>query len=175
MRVLCSHYCTDIFIILGVLEMKKISLTTILATMLLLNGCNSVVDSGDGNKANRGTVANSSSSVYFDSFGTIPLVSGVSDYIIRLHNDGEEDYKIVSAHLTPVVEDGTTGATLDTNNCEKLSRHSQCGFILKYPANNTSSYILSAEVENSLHNRETIQASLISDQSQGSGTVVNFS
>ncbi|AUR51929.1 DUF1566 domain-containing protein [Aquella oligotrophica] len=157
--------------------MKNILLFVLVGTVLA--ACNSAAPGAKGalvEVPDVTTTANDSK-VYFDTFAAIPKVATPSNYIIRLHNDSNDSYQIVSATLSPLLvsDKNKALATLDKNNCSTITRHSQCGFILNFPANNTASYTLTTVVEDSSHKQHTIKSFLISDQNKSGANGINYS
>lgn len=159
--------------------MKKVLMSIFVST--ILGACNSAAP---GTKTILNEVSEEKPSttnnphIYFDSFAPIPKVATSSSYIIRLHNDDLSDYRIISASLIPLAN-GTSNnkpqARLDKNNCDVLTKHSQCGFILNYPANNTASYALNVVVEDNNHKQQTIRTVLLSEQNKSGASGINYS
>lgn len=157
--------------------MKIILTATFTALAVLLSSCTSSPESSrNSDRRNPLGQTDLGSQVYFDSFGTIPKVANHSSYMVRLHNDSSRNYKIISAQLSPVTKGvNSSAARLDQNNCVELAAQSHCGFILNYPANNTTSYILTAEIENSQHQREIIKTALLAGNANSTKNGISYS
>lgn len=127
-----------------------------LSKLLLVSGfsyslaaCDGGGSSGGGAQVDdpTGEVVASTSVVYFDSLGRIPVSEKDATYLIRLHNPTATNYTLTNVSLINDITDSIESTNLlASTKCQALPANGECSFELKYKAQTKGAYRLVVEL-----------------------------
>ncbi|TXI92248.1 MAG: hypothetical protein E6Q33_07530 [Neisseriales bacterium] len=114
------------------------------------------------------------SSIYFDSFGKIPVSAQDASYWIRLHNNGSTDYTITSVSIIDDIKRAKAENLSVTANCSLLSANGECSFQLHYVANTHGAYRIVAELLDKAGKKHTISQVIVTGAEVSNTAPINM-
>lgn len=114
------------------------------------------------------------SSIYFDSFGKIPVSAQDASYWIRLHNNGSTDYTIASVSIIDDIKRAKAENLSVTANCSLLSANGECSFQLHYVANTHGAYRIVAELLDKAGKKHTISQVIVTGAEVSNTAPINM-